>query len=170
MRGPLPAPDAPVLSHCIQDIFRDRFKTYLFCRNSKDGFRILCIFYSEIIQFICVPDDLAVKKLSSLHFFWYLIEGMTGDGCPDNTVIPIFFYKTSDHTLFKKDIYSKLGMVKQVSRPEEPPLKSLSEPYVNLSAHTAPIIQPLAVSQISSVQTGSCHALLSLRASVPPFV
>lgn len=58
----------------------------------------------------------------------------------------------------------------KVSRPEEPPLKSLSEPYVNLSAHTAPIIQPLAVSQISSVQTGSCHALLSLRASVPPFV
>lgn len=58
----------------------------------------------------------------------------------------------------------------KVSRPEEPPLKSLSEPYVNLSAHTAPIIQPLAVSQISSVRTGSCHALLSLRASVPPFV
>ena len=58
----------------------------------------------------------------------------------------------------------------EVSRPEEPPLKSLSEPYVNLSAHTAPTIQPLAVSQISSVQTGSCHALLSLRASVPPFV
>lgn len=55
----------------------------------------------------------------------------------------------------------------EVSRPEEPPLKSLSEPYVNLSAHTAPIIQPLAVSQISSVQTGSCHALLSPRASVP---
>ena len=58
----------------------------------------------------------------------------------------------------------------QVSRPREPPPKSLSELYVNLSVHTVPIIQPMAVSQISSVQTGSCHALLSLRASVPPFV
>lgn len=46
----------------------------------------------------------------------------------------------------------------KVSRPREPPPKSLSEPYVNLSAHTAPIIQPLAVFRISSVQTGSFHA------------
>ena len=39
---------------------------------------------------------------------------MTGDGCPDNTVIPVFFYKASDHTLFKKDFHTKLGMVKQI--------------------------------------------------------
>ena len=32
-----------------------------------------------------------------------------------------------------------------VSRPRELPPKSLSELYVNLSAHTAPIIQPMAV-------------------------
>lgn len=53
-----------------------------------------------------------------------------------------------------------------VSRPREPPPKSLSELYVNLSAHTAPIIQPMAVSQISSVQTSFCHALLPLQANV----
>ena len=47
-----------------------------------------------------------------------------------------------------------------VSRPRELPPKSLSELYVNLSAHTAPIIQPLAVFQTSNVQTG--FFLLSL--------
>ena len=57
-----------------------------------------------------------------------------------------------------------------VSRSEKPPLKSLSEPYVNLLAHTAPIIQPLAISQISSTQTTSWHALLSYQANVLPFV
>jgi len=29
-----------------------------------------------------------------------------------------------------------------VSRPQEPPLQPLAEPYVNVSAHTAPIIPP----------------------------
>ena len=30
----------------------------------------------------------------------------------------------------------------QVSSPKELPLQALSEPYVNLSTHTAPIVQP----------------------------
>ena len=53
----------------------------------------------------------------------------------------------------------------KVSRPKEPPLKSLSEPYVNLSAHTAPIIQPMVISLTSSVQTDSYHALLLCQAN-----
>ena len=57
----------------------------------------------------------------------------------------------------------------QVSRPREPPPKSLSELYVNLSAHTAPIIQPMAVFQTSNVQTDSCPALLFPLTSIPLF-
>ena len=34
------------------------------------------------------------------------------------------------------------GMLDRVSRPREPPPRALVEPYVNVSAHTAPIIQP----------------------------
>lgn len=56
-----------------------------------------------------------------------------------------------------------------VSRPREPPPKSLSELYVNLSAHTAPIIQPMAVFQTSSVQTDPCLALLFLLTSIRLF-
>lgn len=57
----------------------------------------------------------------------------------------------------------------QASRPRELPPKSLSEPYVNFSAHTVPIIQPMTVFQISSVQTDSYHVLLSLLTNVPLF-
>ena len=32
----------------------------------------------------------------------------------------------------------------QVSSPKELPLQALSEPYVNLSTHTAPIVQPFS--------------------------
>ena len=58
---------------------------------------------------------------------------------------------------------------KKVSRPRELPPKSLSELYVNLSAHTAPIIQPLAVFQTSSAQTDFFLLLRFLLTSVPPF-
>lgn len=53
-----------------------------------------------------------------------------------------------------------------VSRPRELPPKSLSEPYVNLSAHTAPIIQPMAIFQTSSVQTNFFLFSLFLPTSV----
>ena len=57
---------------------------------------------------------------------------------------------------------------KKVSRPRELPPKSLSELYVNLSAHTAPIIQPLAVFQTSNVQTDFFLLSLFLLTSVQP--
>ena len=44
----------------------------------------------------------------------------------------------------------------KVSRPRELPPKPLSEPYVNLSAHTAPIIQPMAIFQTSNERRVYC--------------
>ena len=58
----------------------------------------------------------------------------------------------------------------EVSRPRELPPEPLAEPYVNLSAHTAPIIQPKVILQISSVQTILCRVLRQFQASVPLFV
>lgn len=74
-------------------------------------------------------------------------------------------------TAFQQPLGCPFAFRKQyeVSRPREPPPKSLSELYVNLSAHTAPIIQPMAVFQTSSVQTDSCHALLFLLTSIRLF-
>ena len=73
-----------------------------------------------------------------------------------------FFQSLSEYFCF----VPVLKTTDKVSRPRELPPESLSELYVNLSAHTAPIIQPMAVSQISSVQTSFCHALLPLQANV----
>ena len=53
----------------------------------------------------------------------------------------------------------------EVSSPKELPLEALSEPCVNLSAHTAPIMQPKAIFQISSVQTFCRPVLLLFQAS-----
>jgi hypothetical protein len=49
-----------------------------------------------------------------------------------------------------------------VSGPEELHLEPLPEPYVSLSAHTAPIIQPLSETlpnaQTDQVGVAQCHA------------
>ena len=114
MRGSLPPPDTAVFSYGVQDVFWDRFKPYLFCRNAKDGLSLLRILYPEIIQFIRIPDDPAVQEFPSLYFLWYFIEGMTGNRCPDDRVIPVIADKLPDHAVLKEDLYAELGMVKQI--------------------------------------------------------
>ena len=57
----------------------------------------------------------------------------------------------------------------KVSRPREPPPQSLSELYVNLSAHTAPIIQSEIQDQASSAQKDWAPAFGSFPTMILPF-
>ena len=66
--------------------------------------------------------------------------------------IPYLFLNEDLYTEYdvKTVIPIQLNNENVVSRPRELPPKPLSEPYVNLSAHTAPIIQPMAIFQTSN--------------------
>ena len=56
-----------------------------------------------------------------------------------------------------------------VSSPGESHPQALSEPYVNVSAHTAPIIQPRVEGQVvASGQTGWALVERDVPASIPP--
>ncbi len=54
----------------------------------------------------------------------------------------------------------------RVSSPGEFHPEALSEPYVNVSIHTAPIIQPGKVHQVTNAQTAQAGAKRPVRASV----
>ena len=58
------------------------------------------------------------------------------------------------------------GKTDRVSSPGEPHPEALAEPHVNVSAHTAPIIQPGRVHQVASVQTARVGIWLPARAKV----
>jgi len=55
--------------------------------------------------------------------------------------------------LYLDCIVLKIRQDNRSSSPREPPPQALREPYMNVSAHTAPIIQPMHTA-ISNVQTG----------------
>src|SRR5262247_684671 len=55
-----------------------------------------------------------------------------------------------------------------VSRPQELPPRSLAEPCVNVFAHTAPIIQPLAAPPSARGRRAAALCGQYARASAPP--
>ena len=57
----------------------------------------------------------------------------------------------------------------KVSNAEEPPLHVLSEPGVNLSAHRAPIIQPLVLYPSASAETARAACWLLSLTNIPLF-
>jgi len=62
-----------------------------------------------------------------------------------------------------------LAMKQAVSNAEEPPLHVLSEPGVNLSAHRAPIIQPLVLYPSASAETAGAACWLLSLTNIPLF-
>ena len=51
----------------------------------------------------------------------------------------------------------------QVSSPKELPLQTLSEPYVNLSTHTAPIVQPFLYKTPQWTKIFGCRLAICLN-------
>ena len=153
----------------------------VYCARSSAGFCIARIAV-DIFSFACCTALLPMCEQTT----YFSPLGQTFILNPKNSECLCFRLMTLDfsglvsspsrsfnHSLVASNAFSascllRQKILKQVDLRNLP--SSLSEPYVNLSAHTAPIIQPLAVFQISSVQTGSCLALLSLQANVLPFV
>lgn len=120
----------------------------------------------------CFEKSFHICKSKVFHPSSHILLVFPFSFCITNAFISIS--KLSDfisHLDYRLLIYSDSAFAEYhaVSRPRELDPKSLSEPYVNFSAHTAPIIQPMAVSQISSAQTDSYHILLFLLTSIPPF-
>ena len=88
---------------------------------------------------------------------------------PVDLQIQFSFYVAGDTFFDSFSCFSCFDEYHKESRPKEPPLKPLAELYVNLSAHTAPIIQPMVLFQFSNVQRFFCLVWQFLLTTAPPF-
>ena len=76
-----------VLSHCLKYILRNPFPLDFFPGKIKMSLQTVHRFYPEVIQFICISDNLTVEKGPWVLNFWKTIQRVKSNGLSDDIII-----------------------------------------------------------------------------------